>query len=64
MPVSAKIRAISFIFCLRGVEHLVGDGRDLVLQRVGIDALALARHARAPFPRRVQILHRRIDRAR
>ena len=48
---------------LRGVEHLVGDGGDLVLQRVGIEPLPLAAHAGAPFARGVLVLQQRKDMA-
>ncbi len=46
---------------LRRVEHLVGDGCDLVLQDIGVDALALPRHARAPFARGILVLQQRED---
>ena len=57
MPVSANIRGNQLDLLIARVLHLVGDGRDLVLQRVRINALDLPVNAGAPFPRRVHELH-------
>jgi hypothetical protein len=55
------MRAIIFIFACAALNIWLANGRDLVLQDVGIDALALPRHARAPLARGILVLQQRED---
>ena len=61
MPVSAKMRAIIFIFACAALNIWLAMVATWFCSDIGVDALALPRHAGAPFARGILVLQQRED---